>query len=190
MSKIRRVARHHPFLVFVVSAAAVIVAVLGIAAVARSSVLGNTGATYSSAPTTTEPITTSPRSTPIGDSPTTSAASTAAATTPPVSAAADALDRVLDVRDVDQNAAVLDLTGRCLANYPSESQDALYSTCNDLAVRHLATGRRAGCNSWPTLRMLFDKFMSVVSDKPGDRSALQLAISVRDLAYITCASGA
>jgi len=190
MGKLRRVVRHHPFALFVVSAVFAIVSVLGLAAVVRSSVLGDAGSVSSDSPVTTAPSTTTPATT-IGPATDKAAiASESVGSTAQVSAGSgDALAGVLDVRDLDHSAAVLDLTGRCLATYDTASQDALYSVCNDLAIRHLATGRRANCNSWPTLRMLFDKFMSVVSEKPGDRTALKVAMSERDLAYISCASG-
>jgi len=188
MGKLRRVARHHPFAIFVLSATIAIVAVLGLVTVVRSSVLGDSGSAVSVSVSTTTSVSTSPTTT-LGQAAGTATSTSPAGTTQVSTGSADALAAVLDVRDLDHSAAVLDLTGRCLAKYDADSQDALYSVCNDFAIRHLATGRRANCNSWPTLRMLFDKFMSVVAGNPGDRSALKVAMSERDLAYIACASG-
>jgi len=187
MGKLRRVSHHHPFVIFVLSATIAVVAVLGLVTVVRSSVLGDSGSAAS--PSASAPPATVAPTTTLAPTAGTAASTSRAGTTQVSADSGDALAAVLDVRDLDHSAAVLDLTSRCLAKYGTASQDALYPVCNDFATRHLATGRRANCNSWPTLRMLFDKFMTVVSEKPGDRTALKVAMSERDLAYISCAGG-
>jgi len=193
MSKVRRVVRHHPFAVFLFSAAVVIGVVLGLATVVRSKVVGDTNSAGSISTTSTAFTTSTTSSASAVESPSDTPAvatsnSTSGASSLP-SSSGDALAAVLDVRDLDHAAAVLDLTGRCLASLDAAVRDAFYDTCNDLAIRHLATARRAGCNSWPTLRILFDEFMTAVVDKPGDNAALKTAIAKRAAAYDACGGG-
>jgi len=193
MSKIRRMVRHHPFAVFLFAAAVAIGVVLGLASIVRSKVVGDTDSAGSVSTTSTAftASTTSLASALVSPSSTlaVSTSDSAVGTSSLPSSSADALAAVLDVRDLDHAAAVLDLTGRCLSSLDAAVRDAFYNTCNDLAIRHLATARRAGCNNWPTLRILFDEFMAAVVDKPGDNAALRIAISERAAAYNTCGGG-